>query len=435
MKPMKKAKAVLFSAAAVLLLAVIGVSAGYRYLLGNMERDRFVSPEMLSAADTSGIVRETMPETTQNGILDEDGNIKEFRLPEEALAVLRGNSVGSQSEDTSAETEEAPPAPETESETIPEAIAPLETESLPETEAETKPQETKALSKPAETVPKETKAPETKPAETPETEDPKPAVSYLKKEAGKIKTVVLYGLDKKTSSDVIMLAALDPVHNKCKLISLARDTYVYIAEKKAHTKLTYAYSMGGASLAVKTLNENFHLHLQDYVSVGFDQLVSVIDLLGGATVDISEKELEYMGDWEGLSPGLNHLDGRQALKYSRIRRIDNDLVRNDRQREVIASVFSSLRAQKITDYPALIREAAGMCTTSLTDAELISLATTFFTMKNCTFEQYNFPNAKTDCWSGLIDEQYYFVYDLAKVSDEIYRILYEDLYVSGYDRK
>ena len=50
---MKKAKAVLFSAAAVLLLAVIGVSAGYRYLLGNMERDRFVSPEMLSAADTS----------------------------------------------------------------------------------------------------------------------------------------------------------------------------------------------------------------------------------------------------------------------------------------------------------------------------------------------------------------------------------------------
>ena len=146
---MKKAKAVLFSAAAVLLLAVIGVSAGYRYLLGNMERDRFVSPEMLSAADTSGIVRETMPETTQNGILDEDGNIKEFRLPEEALAVLRGNSVGSQSEDTSAKTEEAPPAPETESETIPEAIAPVETESLPETEAETKPQETKAPAKPA----------------------------------------------------------------------------------------------------------------------------------------------------------------------------------------------------------------------------------------------------------------------------------------------
>ena len=72
-------------------------------------------------------------------------------------------------------------------------------------------------------MPKETKAPETKPAETPETEAPKPAVSYLKKEAGKIKTVVLYGLDKKTSSDVIMLAALDPVHNKCKLISLARD--------------------------------------------------------------------------------------------------------------------------------------------------------------------------------------------------------------------
>ena len=149
-------------------------------------------------------------------------------------------------------------------------------------------------------------------------------------------------------------------------------------------------------------------------------------------MDINEKELEHLGYPEGLSTGINKLNGSQALAYSRIRKIDNDLVRNDRQREVLESVFSNLRATKITNYPTLIRKAAGMCATSLTDTELISLGTTFFSMKNCTFEQYNFPNANTDCWGGLIDEVFYWVYDLAKVSDEIYRIIYEDLYVSGY---
>lgn len=85
------------------------------------------------------------------------------------------------------------------------------------------------------------------------------------------------------------------------------------------------------------------------------------------------------------------------------------------------------------EYPNLIRSTAAMCTTSFTNAELLSLGTSLLSMKNCTFEQYNYPNANTECWSGEINEQFYFVYDLDLVSDEIYKIIYEDLYVSAYN--
>ncbi len=425
MKPAKRIKTILLIPAVILLLIVFGVFAGYRHLMSDMERDRFVPPEELGIADTSNIIRETMPETTENGILDEEGNMSSFQLPEEALAVLRGESEGTgiTVSDTTAETEEELVSIETEPET--ETISAPETETIPETEKET---ETKTETKP-ETV-KETRPAETKPQNT--TLQVGTSTSYLKPGAEKIKTFVLYGLDEKKASDVIILAALDPVHNKCKIISIARDTYTYLSDRKAHTKMNYAFSLGGAPLAVKALNENLYLHLEDYIAVDYTQASTVIDLLGGASVDLDEIELACMGFPWGSEPGTYTLTGEQAVNYARLREMDNDLKRNDRQREVIKSVFSNFRTLKVTDYPALFREAAGMCTTSFTDTELISLGTTFLSMKGCTFEQYSYPNANTHCWGGLIDEVFYWVYDLAKVSDEIYRIIYEDLYVSGY---
>ncbi len=444
MEPKKKRHTGRIVFVLIILLGMGGILGSYRYLTGEMERDSFVPAEALSTVDTGNIVRETMPETTEIGLLDEQGNATDLKLPEEALAVLRGESTGTGIDVSDTEPAEntgtAAPETETTAETEPETeTTPEETEPAETQPAETKPKETK----PPETKPKETKPPETKPKETkpPET---KPAgeaitlgsnVSYLLPGASKIKTFVLYGLDRKTASDVVILTALDPVHNKCKIISIARDTYSYISEKNAHAKLTYAYSMGGAPLAVKTLNENFYLHMEDYVAVDFSQAESVVDLLGGASVEVDETELAYLGSPEGMEPGLNLLNGKQAVTYARLREMDNDLVRTGRQREVIRSLFQNFKSMKLTDYPAFFRKAAGMCTTSFTDAEILSLGTTFLSMKGCTFEQYNYPNSNTECWGGLIDDLFYWVYDLAKVSDEIYRIIYEDLYVSGYTAK
>lgn len=410
MKKLKK------SIAAAVILLVIALTLGftYTYLFGAMTRDRELDTADLSVVDTTNIVREKeKTPVISEGILDEDGNLSEFCLPDEALAILNRTT---EKETSPPDTETVPPETET---------------SLPETTVETTAAESAIDITPpetsAETNPPDT-AVETTAAKTAEEENR----SYLLPGADKIKTFVLYGLDVKQASDAIILTAVDPVHTKLKIISIARDTYSYIKDKDAHTKLNYAYSMGGAALAIKTLNENFHLNIEDYVSVDFQQAKDVVDALGGADVTLDETELLYLGSPEGISVGKAHLNGEYTVAYSRLREMDNDLVRNTRQREVIASLFEQLKSLGLTEYPNLIRSTAAMCTTSFTNAELLSLGTSLLSMKNCTFEQYNYPNASTECWSGEINEQFYFVYDLDLVSDEIYKIIYEDLYVSAY---
>ena len=400
---MKKGKII---ALVVALLIPATLVACYQYLFGKMDRDTFVVPESLSVVDTGNIVRTPTieQETVSEGILDEDGNLTDLKLPEEALAIL---------EAATAEASEKETVPETESET--------------ETETETKAPETKAP---------ETKPPETRPVETKPVGDAvqlNQHVSYLLPGSDKIKVFVAYGLDAKTASDVIILTAVDPIHNKVKIISIARDTYSYISEKGAHSKLNYAYSMGGPALAVKTLNENFYLHVEDYVSVDFEQITSLVDVMGGVDVELREDEIQAITAFRDImTPGVNHLNGEQALSYARLRYIDNDLSRNTRQRKIVASLYEKFKGLSVAKYPELIRQTAGLCATSFTDAEILSLGTTVLGMKNCTFEQYNFPNANTDCWTGYIDELLYFVYDTSIVSDQIYKIIYEDYYVSGY---
>ena len=398
---MKKGRII---ALVVALLIPATLVACYQYLFGKMDRDRFTAPESLSVVDTGNIVRVPTieQETVSECILDEDGNLTDLKLPDEALAIL---------EEATADTTERE----------------AKTESETESETETRAPETKAP---------ETRPPETKPVETRPIGDAVQLdkhVSYLLPGSDKIKVFVVYGLDAKTASDVIILTAVDPIHNKVKIISIARDTYSYISEKGAHSKLNYAYSMGGPTLAVKTLNENFYLHVEDYVAVNFEQTASLVDIMGGVDVELREDEIEAIYAFRDvMTPGVNHLNGEQALSYARLRYIDNDLSRNTRQRKIVAALYDKFRTLNVTKYPELIRETAGLCATSFTDAEILSLGTTVLGMKNCTFEQYNFPNASTDCWTGYIDELLYFVYDTSIVSDQIYKIIYEDYYVSGY---
>ena len=192
---MKKGRII---ALVVALLIPATLVACYQYLFGKMDRDRFTAPESLSVVDTGNIVRVPTieQETVSEGILDEDGNLTDLKLPDEALAIL---------EEATADTTERKTETEMETKT--------ETESETETETETKAPETKA----PETKRVETRPPETKPVETRPIGDAVQLdkhVSYLLPGSDKIKVFVVYGLDAKTASDVIILTAVDPIHNK-----------------------------------------------------------------------------------------------------------------------------------------------------------------------------------------------------------------------------
>ena len=169
--------------------------------------------------------------------------------------------------------------------------------------------------------------------------------------------IALLGIDSTDStsgrSDSIMVATLDPIHNKLKLTSFMRDSYVNISNY-GYDKLNHAYAYGGANLAINTLNTNFGLNITDFVAVDFASLPKIIDSLGGITIDITEEELNYINGYINninsvsgtnspiiTTPGAHHVNGVQALAYSRIRYTSGgDFKRTERQRTVLTALFN-----------------------------------------------------------------------------------------------
>ncbi|MBQ6432184.1 MAG: LCP family protein [Oscillospiraceae bacterium] len=246
--------------------------------------------------------------------------------------------------------------------------------------------------------------------------------SYLLEGADQITNFMLYGLDKFGSSDANIILSVDRVHHKIKLISIGRDSYVMMPQWGSYSRITYAYNFGGAQNAVRTVNHNFSLNIQDYITVNFDQLIEIVDLLGGVDVELSEND-----QWKYHS----HMGGSEALSYSRDRS-DSEINRAGRQRNVVRAMMDKVRQMQISEYPEFIRACFGMCTTSFTSDELLGIC--LEAVQNGYTVESSAVMENVKCWAGVLGkEQYvYFVYDLNRASDWIYRTIYEDLYISGY---
>ncbi len=259
--------------------------------------------------------------------------------------------------------------------------------------------------------------------------------SYLLEGSEQISTFVLYGTDKKGSSDSIILLSVDRVHKKIKMISISRDSYVTIPQWGSHAKINYAYAWGGAQMAVSTLNYNFFLNVTDYITVDMDQLADIVDLVGGVEVELDWPEATYLSHFGKVSYGTCVLDGVTAVEYARIRTSgseSSEITRQSRQQEVLSSLMNSVSKMPMANYPELIRTCLGMCTTSFNTEELMDIALEVV-QNDYDIESYTLLN-EVDYWGGVLGSERYFycVYDLNRASDVIYRIIYEDLYISGY---
>ena len=171
--------------------------------------------------------------------------------------------------------------------------------------------------------------------------------------------VLLIGVDsaaegQRGRSDVMMLARIRPEQGTVHLVSFLRDLYVSIPGV-GKTRLNAAYHYGGEELLVKTLEKNFGISVDRTATVHFSLLADLVDQLGGIELAIEERELEHLNDMiqsynadYGLTggwidqAGQQRLDGRQALCYSRIRKIDSDFQRTSRQQAVIAAMLERM---------------------------------------------------------------------------------------------
>lgn len=207
--------------------------------------------------------------------------------------------------------------------------------------------------------------------------------------------IAVFGVDsrkndlKKALSDMIMVVSINNETKDVKVVSVYRDSLLYFGEDgdMGFAKATHAYSKGGGTMAVKMLNENFDLNITDYVTVNFDAVASAVDAIGGVDIDISSKEqkdinryIEEINKVNGTkSPyiydtGVLHLDGTQATAYGRLREIDSDYARTERQREVMMELFNSVKGASAGKLKKLVDTMIPKVLTTLDNGEILDMA-------------------------------------------------------------
>ncbi len=206
-----------------------------------------------------------------------------------------------------------------------------------------------------------------------------------------VKNILLIGVDaregeeaEKTRSDTMMLVTIDTRNKQIKLTSFLRDMYLEIPGYR-EDKLNAAQSHGGTQLLVDTLEYNFKVDIDNYMLVSFDMFTAIVDELGGVNVEITDKEAKYINSKdhmsrddgfafpEELSGGMQHFTGAQALWYSRIRYLDSDFMRTQRQRKVITAIVKEAVGQSPFALLDMVEKVMPMVKTDLTEDEMMDL--------------------------------------------------------------
>ncbi len=226
-----------------------------------------------------------------------------------------------------------------------------------------------------------------------------------------ITNILLLGVDdyqKNDSgrSDSMMLVSVDTRHQKLKVTSFLRDTYLAIPGIGSN-KLTNAYSLGGgkvkgAKKIVSTIEANFGTDIDRFVIIDFNAFVKIIDRLGGVTITLTTKtdsrgrtEADlinlYSGDKNKVHNGVNNLSGKQARYYARIRAIGDDYGRTERQRKIFSSLVGKLKSSSITDIYGILADTLSLVTTNMTKGEVTSMASNSLTYLNYPVTQSRIP--------------------------------------------
>ncbi len=208
------------------------------------------------------------------------------------------------------------------------------------------------------------------------------------------KNIVLYGVDARNNSyegairsDTIMIVSINQDTKKVKIASVYRDSYLKIG--KSFDKITHAYANGGPTLSLSALNTNLDLDLKEFVTVNFGVVVDVIDAVGGIDMEITSEEVKYINNYikeinnvtgkkssRITKAGTHHLDGAQALAYSRIRYTNGgDYKRTERQRTVLDLVFKKVKKMNLMKLNNLVDTILPEVSTNISTNEIISLLT------------------------------------------------------------
>lgn len=185
-------------------------------------------------------------------------------------------------------------------------------------------------------------------------------------------------------SDSMILMTFNKKTGVITLTSFLRDQYVKIPGF-GNTKLCHAYSYGGMTLLNQTLEDHYGIEIDGNVTFNFEGFEKIVDMLGGVEITLTAEEAEavnsvgWVHNW-GLQAGTQILTGKQALCYARMRHIDSDFRRTERQRKVIMSLFNSYKDCSTTQMLEILEEVMPLITTNIPKTEIYAYAFHLFPM-------------------------------------------------------
>lgn len=244
-------------------------------------------------------------------------------------------------------------------------------------------------------------------------------------------------------TDAIIILSVNPATNEVKLASIMRDTWISmygIGKNRINT----ACKFGGPELVMRTINENFGMNISDYVLVNMAAFKDIVDVLGGITLDITDREQYFINEqivYNYKELGIKDepvkletygentlLDGNQALAYVRLRHIDSDYMRTGRQRDALVAIAKKLQSEgTITTIASVVLTLLSYVETNLTLQELMQLCGVGFSLDMDSVDQIRLPVDGTFTTGEVVEGAWAIQPDFKKNAQALYDYIYNDI--------
>jgi len=224
-------------------------------------------------------------------------------------------------------------------------------------------------------------------------------------------SILLMGVDHREGdvgrSDSMILLTVNPEKKTTKMLSIPRDTYAEIVGKDKKDKLNHSYAFGGVQMTVDSVENFLNIPIDYYLEVNMEGFKDIVDAVDGVDV-VNDLDFTYQGVHFKVGP--QHLNGKKALVYSRMRKQDDrgDFGRQMRQRQVIEAVIKKgASVSSLANYHDILKAIEKNVVTNLSFNEMISIQQDYKEAASSIEE------LKMDGENKRIDGIYYFL-----VSDE-----------------